>query len=247
MVESPKYDGIAAELVYVNSELVRATTRGDGEKGQDVTDKVRLLQIPYVIHGTEGIVQITGEVVATKPSANSRNIVSGKLVSEKDLNEVKKAFDEHGVVFIAYGLSPSKFPIYSGDMQYLDSQGFDVAMFGPYTDTAPQDGVVYRIEDNDLYDELGFTSKFPRGAYAIKEDDPPVETTLLDVVWQVGASGKVTPVAILEPVDINGTTISRATLNNISYIEDLGLEIGCKVFVIRAGDIIPKIVGRCYD
>ena len=244
MVESPKYDGNAVELVYLDGRLVRATTRGDGEKGQDVTEKIKLLQIPHTFFGVKGLVQVTGEVVATRASANSRNIVSGKLVTEKDLNEARKVFDEYGVVFIAYGLNPAMTNSYSADMQILDSQGFDVALNRPYVDTAPQDGIVYRVDDNTVFAELGYTSKFPRGAYAVKEDEPPVETTLLDVVWQVGSSGRVTPVAILEPVDIKGTSISRATLNNITYIETLGLEIGCKVAVIRAGDIIPTIVGR---
>lgn len=244
MVESPKYDGNAVELVYIGGKLARATTRGDGTKGQDVTSKVKLLQIPHQFFGAKGIVQVPGEVVATKPSANSRNIVSGKLVTEKDLNEVKRVFDEYGVVFIAYGLMPSMSNSYSADMQILDAHGFDVALHSPYADSAPQDGRVFRINDNETFFNLGYTSKFPRGAYAVKEDEPPVETTLLDVLWQVGSSGRVTPVAVLEPVDIKGTTISRATLNNITFIETLGLEIGCKVAVIRAGDIIPTIVGR---
>lgn len=246
LARSPKYDGNAVELVYVEGQFISATTRGDGEKGQDITAKMRLLQIPLTIP-RKGIVQRTGEVVATKPSANSRNIVSGKLVSEKDLNAAKAVFEEYGVVFIAYGAHPMLTNSYQEDMRLLDLEGFDVAINSPYADTAPQDGEVYRIDDNSIFKSLGYTSKFPRGAYAVKEDEPPVETTLLDVFWQVGASGKVTPVAILEPVEINGTTISRATLNNISYIQALDLEIGCKVSLIRAGDIIPKIVGRVYE
>lgn len=244
LVESPKYDGNAIELVYVNGVFHRATTRGDGVKGQDVTDKARLLPIPNFIWNNKGVVQITGEVVATKITPNARNIVSGKLVSEKDLNEAKLVFNEHEVVFVAYGVKPSLNNYYNADMAALDLYGFDVAINRPYEGHAPTDGVVYRVNDNSLFESLGYTSKFPRGAYAVKEDDPPVETTLLDVIWQVGATGKVTPVAILEPVDIKGTTITRATLNNISFINALELEIGCKVAIIRAGDIIPKVVGR---
>lgn len=244
LVKSPKYDGNALELVYVNGTLHRATTRGDGQKGQDVTAKAKLLPIPHSIWNNNGIVQVTGEVVATKITPNARNIVSGKLVSEKDLNETKKVFLEHGVVFVAYGVAPCQNNMYAADMAMLDLYGFDVAINSPYEGQAPTDGVVYRVNDNKVFKSLGYTSKFPRGAYAVKEDEPPVETTLLDVLWQVGSSGRVTPVAVLEPVDIKGTTISRATLNNITFIETLGLEIGCKVAVIRAGDIIPTIVGR---
>ena len=243
LVKTPKYDGNAISLVYVNGNLYSATTRGDGEKGQDITSKAEYLPIPHWIP-VNGVVQVTGEVVATNPSPNSRNIVSGKLVSEQDLKAVEAAFEEHAVVFIAYGVAPALSRNYRHDLITLDEWGFDSVIHNPYADTAPQDGVVYRVEDNTVFEELGYTSKFPRGAYAEKEDEPPVETTLLDVIWQVGATGKVTPVGILEPVDIKGTTISRATLNNISFIDALGLEIGCRVAVIRAGDIIPKIVGR---
>lgn len=244
LIQSPKYDGNALELVYVNGVLHRATTRGDGQKGQDVTAKAKLLPIPHFIWNNNGVVQITGEVVATKITPNARNIVSGKLVSEKDLNEAKKVFLEHEVVFVAYGVTPCQNHMYANDMALLDLFGFDVAINSPYEGHAPTDGVVYRVNDNKVFESLGYTSKFPRGAYAVKQDDPPVETTLLDVIWQVGATGKVTPVAVLEPVDVKGTTITRATLNNISFINALELEIGCRVALIRAGDIIPKIVGR---
>jgi len=91
---------------------------------------------------------------------------------------------------------------------------------------------------------LGYTAHHPRGAYALKIREKGVETTLLDVVWQTGKSGKVTPVAILEPIEIDDAQISRATLNNMAYIESLNLEIGCQVEVIRAGKIIPCVIGR---
>jgi DNA ligase (NAD+) len=108
----------------------------------------------------------------------------------------------------------------------------------------PEDGRVFRVNYNPRFYELGFTSHHPRGAYALKTREEGVVTTLLDVIWQTGKSGKVTPVAILEPVEIEEAKISRATLNNMAYIEELNLEIGCKVEVIRAGKIIPCIVSR---
>ena len=92
--------------------------------------------------------------------------------------------------------------------------------------------------------KLGHTAHHPRGAFAKKVRQEGVVTKLLDVVWQVGKSGNVSPVGILEPVNIGGATVSRATLHNIAIIEDLGLEIGCMVEVIRAGEIIPQIVAR---
>ncbi|HEY9701865.1 MAG TPA: hypothetical protein V6C58_05445, partial [Allocoleopsis sp.] len=106
----------------------------------------------------------------------------------------------------------------------------------------PCDGLVYRLNDNKLFEELGYTAKHPRGAYALKERGRAVETKLLDVVWQVGKSGKVTPVAILEPVMIGDAKVSRATLNNIAFIRALGIEIGDTVAIERAGEIIPTVM-----
>jgi DNA ligase (NAD+) len=94
---------------------------------------------------------------------------------------------------------------------------------------------------------MGFTSHHPRGAFALKEQKEGVVTTLLDVVWQVGKSGVVSPVAILEPVVVGEARVSRATLHNIEYIRELDLEIGCQVEVIRSGEIIPRIVKKVID
>ena len=108
----------------------------------------------------------------------------------------------------------------------------------------PQDGQVWRVINNDAFENLGYTGHHPRGAFAHKVKQAGVVTKLLDVVWQVGKSGNVSPVGILEPVNIDGATVSRATLHNIAIIEQLDLEIGCDVEVIRAGEIIPQIVAR---
>ena len=108
----------------------------------------------------------------------------------------------------------------------------------------PTDGLVYRLQDSVEFERLGYTAKHPRGAFALKEQAEGVETTLIDVVWQLGKSGVVSPVAILDPIEIGGATVSRATLHNIEYIRDLNLEIGCRVSVIRSGEIIPRIIGR---
>ena len=91
---------------------------------------------------------------------------------------------------------------------------------------------------------MGYTSKHPRGAYALKERTAGIKTKILDVIWQTGKSGKVTPVAILEPIEIDGATVSRATLNNFGFIEALGVQIGDSVMVERAGGIIPRIIKK---
>jgi len=103
---------------------------------------------------------------------------------------------------------------------------------------------VFRVNNNSVYSKLGYTAHHPRGSVALKELKEGVLSKLLDVVWQVGKSGVVSPVAILDPVDIDGATVSRATLHNIQYIRSLNLELGCLVEVIRSGEIIPRVVKR---
>jgi DNA ligase (NAD+) len=107
--------------------------------------------------------------------------------------------------------------------------------------------MVFRINDYRRFYDAGYTSKHPRGAFALKERKGGVVTKLLDVDWQVGRSGIVSPVAILEPVVIGEATVSRATLHNIKYIRELDLEVGCLVEVVRSGEIIPRIVRRIYE
>ena len=235
-ISTPKLDGAAVSIVYVNGQLAIALTRGDGELGRDITDKVRLL-VPNSIP-LQATVQITGEVVCPSSVPNSRNLAAGSL-NLKDLEE----FRTRPLTFVAYGLQGSSIFTWSGAMKYLKAQcfqtvnSFDSSMY-------PTDGIVYRVDDNQKFDSLGYTSHHPRGAFALKEQKEGVVTTLLDVVWQVGKSGAISPVAILEPVMIGSAMVGRATLHNIQYIRDLNLEIGCQVEVIRSGEIIPRVVRR---
>jgi DNA ligase (NAD+) len=108
----------------------------------------------------------------------------------------------------------------------------------------PDDGKVFRIDSNAEFQRAGYTAHHPRGSFALKRKAPGVVTKLLNVIWNVGKSGVISPVAILEPVKIGEATVSKATLHNIRFIEDMNLEIGCMVEVIRSGEIIPKIVRR---
>ena len=108
----------------------------------------------------------------------------------------------------------------------------------------PQDGKVVRVDSNTYFEKLGYTSHHPRGSFALKTRQAGVVTELLDVEWNVGKSGAVSPVAILSPCIIGDAVVSRATLHNQAYIEMLDLEIGCNVEVIRSGEIIPRIVRK---
>ena len=128
-------------------------------------------------------------------------------------------------------------------MSYLESFGFDTVLSNDWT-AYPDDGLVFRIDNYEHFYAQGYTSKHPRGAYALKQRNEGVITKLVDVIWNVGKSGVVAPVAILEPIEIDGAMVSRATLHNMRYIDDLNLEIGCLVEVIRSGEIIPRIVSR---
>ena len=108
----------------------------------------------------------------------------------------------------------------------------------------PHDGYVFRVDSNEDFENFGYTAHLPKGAYALKRRQKGVKTILVDVIWSVGKSGVVAPVAILKPVEIDDAIISRATLHNMRFIDDLNLEIGCEVEVIRSGEIIPRIVRR---
>lgn len=238
VIVSPKLDGAAVSLLYVEGQFLRALTRGDGKKGLDITNHVETLVPQYLKDSVQNITQITGEVVAPKTIKNARNYAAGAL-NLKSTDE----FRQRQLRFIAYGLQESWNEEWTDDMTFLSDSGFDTVTVSNWTQY-PDDGVVFRINSHKEFNSRGHTSHHPRGAYALKQIQAGVETTLLDVVWNVGKSGVVAPVAHLEPVEIDGAMVSKATLHNMRYISDLDLEIGCQVEVIRSGEIIPRIVRR---
>lgn len=235
---TPKLDGAAVSVTYVAGTLALALTRGDGKIGRDITEKMSYL-VPPTISTTEGIVQITGEVVCPSSVENSRNVASGSL----NLKDMEK-FHSRPLTFVAYDVDGVDFETYEDAVsEYLTYQGFDVVTRFDHK-LYPTDGLVYRLNSYKEYKKLGHTAHHPRGAFALKTQKEGKITTLVDVVWQVGKSGVVSPVAILDAVDIDGAVVRKATLHNIQYIQDLGLEIGCQVEIIRSGDIIPRVVRR---
>ena len=235
---TPKLGGSAISILYLEGELERVLTRGDGKSGIDITDKFKKSKlIPQTIVIGHEITQVTGEIVAPKSVPNSRNYAAGSL-NLKDIDE----FLTRNLCFVAYGIEPSLNDSYVDDMLELWEVGFNTVTQSDWAEF-PHDGTVWRLDNNEKFRDLGYTSHHPRGAFALKEQKKGVTTTLLDVEWQVGKSGVVSPVAILEPCIIGEATVSKATLHNKSYIEELGLYIGCEVEVIRSGEIIPRIVG----
>jgi DNA ligase (NAD+) len=249
IVTSKKLDGASLDCVYLctsqgHYELAQLITRGDGVAGENVPlSRASCLNIPaYMdIDSYKPIITVIGEVVSTEKIDNARNICAGALNLKNDqefFNRVELA----KIRFFAYGLLPiDPSSTYKEDMFALGCNHF-WTIFKGINGNFPTDGIVHRINSNSKFLELGYTAKFPRGAIAEKEDAEYVETILRDVEWNVGVTGKVTPTAIFDEVIIDGCKISRATLNNVAYIEALGLEIGSRIGVIRAGGIIPKII-----
>ena len=238
---SIKLDGAAISLLYVDGILVQALSRGDGVEGQVITDKMyeHGSLVPLNINLGNVTVQVTGEIVAPLHVENSRNYAAGSL-NLKDLNE----FKTRAIEFFAYQITPNLDPTWSGDMRVLKQLGFNTVLEPDLAKIYPSDGIVVRLNNNHQFEQMGYTSKHPRGAYARKERQPYIETILRKVEWNVAKTGRVTPVAIFDSINIDGKSISRATLNNPGFIEALDLRIGDVVAVRLAGMIIPEIIHK---
>lgn len=243
VVKTPKLDGAAISLLYVNGVLVKGITRGDGVEGEDITEKVYKMElIPKKVF-INSTIQVSGEIVAPKTVENARNYASGALHLKSIVDFIPRT---SVLEFFAYAVQPLNLTsTYVNDMEFLRLVGFKT-VYHDNCDLFPQDGSVVRINTNSTYNILGNTAKHPKGAYAIKKrsDVEVKETKLLDVVWQVGKGGKVTPVAIFEEIVIEDAKINRATLHNPGFIEDMDLSIGDTILVTRSGGIIPKVIGK---
>lgn len=236
-ITTAKLDGAAISILYGGGELQKALTRGDGIEGLDITHLIKDSVAPAVIDYS-GVIQISGEVVAPKEIPNARNYAAGALGLKN-----REEFLKRDLTFVAHGVSPYPTDNYVSDMRFISDLGIQTAIDGDYSQF-PHDGSVFRVAQNDRFDAYGYTSHHPRGAFALKKQETGVVTVLQDVTWQVGKSGAVSPVAHFEPINIEGATVSKATLHNKSIIEALDLKIGCKIEVIRAGKIIPQVLRR---
>lgn len=270
-----KFDGLTLNLLYENGRLVKATTRGDGTVGEIVTEQVKTIKwLPTTI-SYQGVIEIQGEGIlrlsqlerynqtADEPLKNARNGAAGAI---RNLNPQVTA--ERGLSFMAYniGFSDKTFASQNEMREFLKAEGFEVegdfaivsdaesAM--QYADNTGEkrpnldyliDGVVFKVNDVSLREELGFTEKFPKWAIAYKFKADEMTTKLLNVVWEVSRSAKLNPIAELEPVDIGGVTVSRATLNNYGDILKKKVKIGDRVFIRRSNDVIPEIMGVAVD
>ena len=275
-----KFDGLAMNLRYEHGVLVQATTRGDGETGEDVTQNIRTIgQVPLRLNGDPpALLEVRGEVYMRrddferlnerqreqgKPSyINPRNTAAGAV---RQLDPAIAA--QRPLSFFAYGLGAAEGWVmpatHSAVLDALQAFGLPVCAdravalgaaglvdfhraMGAKRDALPFDidGVVYKVNDLALQKRLGFVTREPRWAVAHKYAAQEQVTRLNGIDIQVGRTGKLTPVAKLEPVFVGGTTVSNATLHNVFELRRKRVRVGDSVIVRRAGDVIPEVVGR---
>jgi len=232
----PKLDGANLSLIYRKNQLALALTRGNGEYGEDVTHLMKECQgVPQTIDIEEAV--IVGECVTDNEVDNFRNYVSGAL----GLKEVTE-FATRGIRFISHDVLGLEID-YTARMKIVKNAGFHTVFEEDLCGRYPQDGVVYRIDSWKESMRLGYTSKYPRFAIALKERGTLLATTRLQSVeWVVGRTGAVNPVGHVDPVDIDGATISRVTLHNLEFIESHNLGVGDLIQIERSGGVIPKFV-----
>lgn len=233
-LKTPKLDGVNLSITYTDHNLSLMLTRGDGEKGENVIHLSRMVKgVPLSVK--EASITLVGEVVTDNKVDNFRNYVAGALglKSAVDAKDKNLRFIVHDVLGVEEN--------YRTRMNLASSLGFTTVLSDEDFSRYPQDGVVYRTDRRELELELGYTSKFPRFAVALKQKEHySAATTLQDIEWAVGRSGVATPVGILDPVVLDGATVSRVVLHNIDFIEQHNLGAGDSILIERR--ITPQFV-----
>ena len=268
-----KFDGLTINLSYdENGVLVTGATRGTGAIGEDVTAQVKTIKsIPLKID-CHDFLEIHGEAIMTTeafekynseadtPLKNLRNGAAGAL---RNLNVAETAKRNLSAFFYDVGYKEgAPFKTYMEMLNFIKVKGFPMDDYIRECTTLDEiqkeidyirdirfdlnydiDGLVIAIDDIRTRELLGYTVKFPKWAIAYKFEAQEATTKLLDVEWNVGRSGRVSPTAILDPVELAGVTVKRATLNNMDDIARKGVRLGAEVFVRRSNDVIPEIMG----
>jgi DNA ligase (NAD+) len=280
----PKFDGLSIELVYENAILVRASTRGDGSRGEDVTPNVRTIgAVPLRLLGESAppLVAVRGEALMPLPDfqrlnkwmiergqqafANPRNAAAGSL---RQLDPGITA--QRPLTLFAYGIieiTETGLPeTHSDELEMLAGWGFRIdshwrscdgieeviAFHGELQEKRDSlsfeiDGIVIQTDAREDRERLGERTRSPRWALALKFPPRREITTVEEIIVQVGRTGKLTPVALLKPVDVSGVTVSRATLHNAGEVAKKDIRSGDRVRIERAGDVIPAVVERIED
>lgn len=268
-----KLDGLTLCLTYENGYFKGAATRGNGEVGEDVTAQVSTiksipLSVPY-----KGVFEAQGEGImrlsalkkynetAVEPLKNARNGVAGairnldpKVTASRNLDIIfynVNYIEGENIASQRENIDFLKRNSFKTDMLFVTA---DIEEIIKKIDSVDRksldfliDGMVIKVDDSALRERLGYTDKFPRWAIAYKFEAEETTTILEDVQWNVGRTGKLTPLAILEPVELCGATIRRATLNNYDDIQRKKVKIGSRVFIRRSNDVIPEILGVSED
>ncbi len=274
-----KYDGLTLNLTYANGELVQAATRGNGVVGESILPQVKTIRsIPLSIPYTDGVIEVQGEGLmflsvlesynrtAAEPLKNARNAAAGAL---RNLNPKVTAERKLDAFFYNVGYSEQALFADQRDMvAFLRNNHFKVNPSIVFVDSLEAvaarlaeierergsfdyllDGAVVKVTDLRTREALGYTDKFPRWAIAYKFEAEETTTILESVQWNVGRTGKITPLASVEPVELAGVTVRNCTLNNMDDIERKGLRyaLGTSIYIRRSNDVIPEILGKVTD
>lgn len=271
-----KFDGLSIVVEYENGIFKSAGTRGNGKVGEDVSEQVKTiksvpLQIDFkgklIVQG-EGLITLSNlakyNKTASEPLKNARNAVAGAI-----RNLDPKITASRNLDFFAYSINyieGKQFKSQKECMEFLKLNGFKVSDFFHIEKNVKEiekiiddvdkikskldilmDGIVIKTNQIAYRDELGYTAKFPKWAIAYKFEAQEISTMLNDVIWQVGRTGKITPIGVVEPVELAGATIKRATLNNAGDIERKKVKIGSRIFLRRSNEVIPEILGLAEE
>lgn len=274
-----KFDGLTLNLTYRGGELVQAATRGNGVTGEGILAQVKTIKsVPLTIPFKDGVIEVQGEGImnlsvledynkrAAEPLKNARNAAAGAL---RNLNPKLTAERRLNAYFYNVGYAEGiQFKDHQEMMGFLRDNRFKVnpylTYFSNFDDVTEQlaeieegrskldyliDGAVIKVTDFRIREALGYTDKFPRWAVAYKFEAEETTTVLKGVSWNVGRTGKVTPLARVEPVELAGVTVQNCTLNNVGDIERKNLKhaLGTRVFIRRSNDVIPEILGKVTE
>ena len=267
-----KFDGLTMCLTYEKGAFVRATTRGNGVEGEDVTAQCLTIKSFPLSIDDKGTLEVQGEAVirlsvleeynktAKEQLKNARNAVAGAIrnLDPKVTAERKPEILFYNVNYMSEGSLNTQ----EEHFEFLKKNGFKVFPFLRVCRGADEvksaieeievgrreldvltDGAVIKLNDCTVREDIGYTDKFPRWAIAYKFEAEERETTVNEVIWQVGRTGKLTPLALVEPVELAGATVRKATLNNFGDLTKKDIQVGSRVLIRRSNEVIPEILG----